>query len=310
MEPKRIGLIFLALCLFFAFSMSPAEAGGERGRTKCNDGDDNDGDGKIDGEDEDCFSSFKPNDDDSGRAGGLNLIATLDDTSGDNLMSDTLGDYVHNEGHMKVVAGGQLPSRIGIHFSGGGKDPRELSVENVSCDTVGGGMGCHVLENFPRVWNQYLGRISVQRANVSLEAVPYEVCPFGVGNCPDVFTMAPATPELMSFRVLFHEGLLIEIASAIGGATSVDAGRCLSLLTPLQRNAFLSTQCLDSSQCNVTVEAFDDGDGENDAWTINSLDELGEVKPAKALICRLGPGDNFVIGQTTLTFGFTAVKKP
>jgi len=242
------------------------------------------------------------------------LTATFDDVGGDNLQSDESGTYVHKEDGMKVTAGGALPFRIQVGFLGTGKDPRELKIMDVSCDDVGGtgiiNLCNEVLTmDFPS-GNQDPGAIEVQRANLFLAVIPYEVCPFD--DCPDVFTMGTDSEnsELMSFRVAFDGGLLIEVASDIGGATSVDAGRCLSLLTEDQRTAFLAAECSNPSECNVTVTAFDDGTGGNvsddeeiDAWNIDAIG-------VTALICQLGSGDNFVIGQTTLTFGFDAVKKP
>ena len=220
------------------------------------------------------------------------LTATFDVVDGDNLQSDVDDKpYVHKEDGMKVTAGGALPFRIQVGFLGTGKDPRELDID-VSCNTVGDINRCAVLTS---------GEIDVQRANLFLAAIPYEVCPFD--DCPDVFTMAPDIPKLMSFKVAFDGGPLIEIASAIGGATSVDAGRCLSLLTGEERDAFLGAECTSESDCNVTITASNtDSDPDNDEWTIVADD-------VTALICQVGIGDNFVIGQTTLTFGFDAVKK-
>ena len=54
MEKKRWSLILMALCLMVAFSVSPVEAGSEKGQKKCNDDQDNDGDGLTDGDDPDC----------------------------------------------------------------------------------------------------------------------------------------------------------------------------------------------------------------------------------------------------------------
>jgi len=232
------------------------------------------------------------------------LTATFDVVAGDNLQSDVANvPYVHKEDGMKVTAGGALPFRIQVGFLGTGKEPRELDID-VSCNGVPVGVDGN---GIPITINKCdllpVGASNVQRANLFLAAIPYEVCPFGIGACPDVFTMAPGTSKLMSFKVMFDGGPLIEIASAIGGASSVDAGRCLSLLMDAERNAFLAAECdADPSVCNVTVKASD-SDGENDEWRI-------DADGVTALICQIGIGDNFVIGQTTLTFGFDAVKKP
>ena len=110
--------------------------------------------------------------------------------------------------------------------------------------------------------------------------------------------------QLMSFKIFGGGGLpTIEAASDIGGATSVDAGRCLSLLTADQRDAFLFDNCTEPSDCNVTITASDTGgDPGNDAWRIDS-------PGVTALICTFGAVDEepAVLGQTTLTFGFDAV---
>ena len=123
MAKQNWRLILLAVCLIFAFSTSPAEAGGEKGTKKCNDGLDNDDDGKIDGADEDCFSAFKPDQDNSGRGKDVPLIVTLDDMGGDNLVSDG-GAYRDDERGVSAVAGGQLPPRIQVGFNGKGGTTR------------------------------------------------------------------------------------------------------------------------------------------------------------------------------------------
>jgi len=54
------------------------------------------------------------------------------------------------------------------------------------------------------VGNEVNGNIQVQRANLTLAAIPYEICPANLGGgdgCPDVFTMDPGEQELMSFRI-------------------------------------------------------------------------------------------------------------
>jgi len=146
---------------------------------------------------------------------------------------------------------------------------------------------------------------------------PYKVsCPNG--ECPDVFTMDPDTPELMSFRLSFAGGnLLIEVASAIGGDGGLDPGRCLSLLETTQRKAFLDGECIPDSNCNVEVTAFDlgnagtfpgegstegaeAGDRENDAWQV-------VANGVTALICNRNTSE--VLGKATLFFGFEAINK-
>jgi len=237
------------------------------------------------------------------------LTATFDVVAEDNLQSDVANEpYVHKEDGMKVTAGGALPFRIQVGFLGTGKDPRELDID-VSCNVVPVGNDgdgdpiiidkCDLLPG---------EEIIVQSANLFLAAIAYEVCPVdldGGNGCPDVFTMTPGISELMSFKVMFDGGPLIEIASAIGGANSEDAGRCLSLLTADQRDAFLTNNCTDPADCNVSITASDN-DSSSDGNVKWEIDAVGVT----ALICQTGPGNNVVIGQTTLTFGFDAEKKP
>ena len=67
---KQIWFSILSTIMLLGLSVPINEvyAANEKGSTKCNDGADNDGDGKVDGEDEDCFGAFKPDrDDNSGR---------------------------------------------------------------------------------------------------------------------------------------------------------------------------------------------------------------------------------------------------
>ena len=117
-------------------------------------------------------------------------------------------------------------------------------------------------------------------------------------------------------------GLLIEVASAIGGGGGLDPGRCLSLLTKDQLEDFLDPEdgtCGNVNNCNVSVEAFDRGnqgdfpgegstegavagDEENDAWRV-------EANGVTALICLRNNKTHTVLGKTTLWFGFSAIKK-
>ncbi len=64
------------------------------------------------------------------------LIFTLTDTA--NLENDEGGDYVHNEGHVKALAGGQNERhRPGLLLSlrGGGRNPRTWMVSADCIDT-------------------------------------------------------------------------------------------------------------------------------------------------------------------------------
>jgi hypothetical protein len=289
---------------------------GEQGTTECSDGIDNDGDGKIDGEDDDCFGSNKPNRDGSGRGKDLPLVATLDPHPRGNSLQheDPLVDvgepYVHGDKHVKALAGDPRLRRIEVQTGGGGKNIREVRV-NLLCtaipeSSVGAGDGidnCAAIETDPDgIYDDTGGHI--------FSVIPYLVnCPNNTppdtSPCHDVFTMGTGAggAQLMSFKLYSGVGPTIEAAFKIGGSSIVDPGNCLALLTDLQRTAFLSEHCVDPADCNVTVTAEDkDGDGENDDWMIDGVG-------IKALICSVGTQSNVVYGQTILDIGYHARKK-
>ncbi len=243
-----------------------------------------------------------PGGDDETTPGGKHspLIFTIN--TGD-LENDGKGDYVHNEGHVKALAGGQnQPNKPGVRLDlrgGGGNNARKLTVD-VRC-TDGSFGDCRELPG---------GFLGEERPRVILSVRPYEnSCPDDLlsGECPDIFTMSPDESEEMSFRILFHEGLIIEAASNIGGSTGPNPGRCLSLLNGNDRVAFVAA-CAGGDTCNVTVTASDAGDSagsgagdeENDAWEIRGTG-------VRAIICDLST--NTVIGETTITVELDAIKR-
>jgi len=226
-----------------------------------------------------------------------------DNVSGANLLSDD-GLYIDKEG---VNASADKLGHITM-LLGKGNNDRQVEL-NISCAAVVGINRCNELPMLDGGGNGLEGNFP-EGGQVIVAVNPYKVnCPTTMladGECPDVFTMSAANSELMGFRVSFSEGLFISVDSAIGGATASDPGRCLSLLTDTQRTAFLDAECSNEppSECNVTVTATHVGDGKNDAWMV-------DADGVTALICQIGnPGDQFVIGKTTLTFEFNAVKKP
>jgi hypothetical protein len=285
----------------------------EQGGKECNDGIDNDGDGKTDGEDDDCFGSFKPNRDGSGRGKDLPLIAILDPNSaGRTLQHDDLGPvYVHGEMHVKALAGDPRLRRIEVQTGGNGKNVRQVSV-SVRCEEIP--------PSFIDGFNVAVDRCDELGANGVFDftggyifsVIPYLVnCPNNTppdtSPCHDVFTMGAgdeAGVQLMSFKLYSGVEPTIEAASDIGGSSIVDPGNCLSLLTEAQRTAFLLNNCTtDPADCNVSVAAEDiDADGENDDWMIDGVG-------IKALICSLGPQTDIVYGQTILDIGFHTFKK-
>lgn len=294
----------------------------ETGTNECNDGIDNDGDGFIDGEDSDCFGAFDPDQPKTSRGKSEPLIVTLDDGvywdgSGwvsENLLSDG-NPYVDGESRVKASAGGQRPHRIQVVFRNHGNNLRRVTV-TVQCrpipeSSLGAGDGINRCIELDDIY----GSPFTITVGYHFAVIPYTVnCPESDTPCPDVFTMGEST-QLMSFKLFKGLDPTIEAASDIGGATVIDPGRCLSLLTTAQRNAFLARNCTNTvdgtvvpapENCNVTIEALDivdqdgvDGqDGENDSWRI-------DADGIKAMIC----ADGIVYGQTTLTFGYDALKK-
>ena len=249
-----------------------------------------------------------------GGGGGGNdrsLTVTLDAIgSSSNVRSDGAGDpvdsYSHSEKRVKVLLG-TAQHRPGFKMTlQSGKNERAVTVD-FSCSIAAGlPDNCDLL---PDVFES-----AATRSDVILNLRPYDVnCPELLhGDCPDVSTMGLTTQD-MSFRLDFFrspDNLFVEAASAIGGADFPNPGRCLSLLSGDDRDAFLLEQCPSGSEsnCNVSVTAFDlgdiggagDNDGENDEWDIVANNTV-------ALMCDLL--DNVVFGMTTLTFGANAIKE-
>ncbi len=239
----------------------------------------------------------------AGGGGGGGTTPIFADISGLDLVADEVDStYSDSERDIKAKAG----LGIVINLRGTGNDPRTVLV-NVNCTNpdvdpsadeifIGGEFGCDFLDDLDR---QTFG---VQRANVTLAARPYAVnCPEG-GECLDVFSLLDEDSAQMGFTVFFGEGVRLDIASAIGGATAQNPGRCLSVMTPAERAAFLADSCDDNTDdCNVTVTAHDlvGDDGRNDSWGIVAANDTG-------LICNFFP-DVFVIGVATeVTFEIQA----
>ena len=223
--------------------------------------------------------------DGGGQSGkGLKLVVTieLDDTI---LIPDSnapIGEYVDKEGAVTATTGGETQPNapgFGVSLTGKGKNPRMVTVVAKCVNGAGPSFipgGCNALP---------LDALFTERAEMGWRVRPYEVnCPGFVagGDCPDVFTMAVGTPELMSYRVSFigaEAGFIIEFASAIGGAGGPNPGRCLSLLSPADRMNFLADNCDGvEEECNVLVMAHDDnGDGSSDAWDVDGTGLTGLI---------------------------------
>ena len=297
--------------LFRVYEFNATESRSEKGSTECNDGIDNDGDGKIDGEDDDCFGSFKPEVDKRGGGKRLPLIVTLDPNSkveGEirTLQHDGLGpEYVDGEMGVNANALGNQLRKIAV---GTGGEERKVRV-NLHCTEIpessdGANDG---IDNCAAIETD-AGGVFVFTGQYGFAVVPYLVnCPNNTNPedtspCDDVFTMGEGA-QFMSFKLSSGVSPTIEAASNIGGSTVVDAGNCVSVLTKDQREAFLKDNCTDPAACNVTVTAEDmDQDGENDDWMIDGIG-------IKALICSCCGKDSEVFGQTTLDIGYHAIKK-
>jgi len=269
---------------------------------------------------------IEPDDGDDTTSGGKHPSLRLTfDTAGN--IQAVGGVYVDKEG-AGVSAGGQTqPNAAGIAFTPKhkAKNPRfvYLDIQCVdildpindlvvaSCDDFPERLEAYFLEHPDLIGPFARCPTPNNCSGIHLKLRPYEVnCP-GPGDepCPSIYTMSPGSgnTEQMSYRVGFGSGLLIEIASDIGGASSPNPGRCLSFLGNDARTAFIAA-CETSGNCNVTVEAFDDGsftgagfeDGENDSWTVTADD-------ATALIC--DRQTSTVLGTATMSFSFDAIKK-
>jgi hypothetical protein len=280
--------------------------GGGSGESDCSDGIDNDSDGLTDCEDDDCFT-----DNVCGQRGGrtpnIPLVIAFAPFVGSSVEpSDLLDDGISNVYVDKVGvtadAGGAHPRRISMELSGSKKrNTRQLYIQFTCEDDLIG--NCALLEEFSSLTGQ------AERLPL-FEVIPYDAnCPGSNALCPsyNVLTLPPDMPELMSFKAYITNGfaVMIEAASGIGGGTAVDAGRCLSILTPAERAAFREG-CHEVSGsgypfCNTLVTAFDDNpqeDDGNDRWTV-------QAEGIRALICT----DDVPIGTTTLYFEFEAEKK-
>jgi len=265
-----------------------------------------------------------------GKLESIALIMTFDDWEIDNVKSDGINSpddspYVDKEGAGVGASERSQPNpAAGIDLGLSAKkiknrNGRQLDL-NITCEAIPA-FGTHpVIDNCDQLSELFgdgvLGFHGLfptcednNFCSLGASVRPYKVsCPEDAElPCPDVFTMGQ-TKQLMNFRLTFGGGaIFIEVASAIGGDGVLDPGRCLSLLGN-QRDAFIANECADDSNCNVSVEAFDDGsftgagagDGENDAWRV-------EANGVTALIC--DRGTSTVLGKATLWFGFNAIKK-
>ena len=276
------------------FSVHSANSGNETGSVACSDGIDNDGDGKIDSEDEDCAGAGKPDRDKDKRGTAIPLDVTLDDAFGDSLTSDGDGTYRDGERKVVAVAGESLPSRLYFHPQNVTKNHRTVTVE-VACEAIPDTGAGDAIDQCSTLTALYGDPFSFTGGYIT-GVIPYSLnCPEGTDPCDDVFSMGAST-RLFSFKLLSGTAPIIESASDIGGATAVEAGRCLSLLPSSQRDHFVNNVCADPADCNVTVTADDlDSDGEADDWMVDGV-------AITALIC---DGDT-VYGQTMLQIGFHA----
>ncbi len=344
MERKRWSLIFIGLCLAFAFSVSPAEAQKDcdfdmdtyvKDTNKCRkllddpgeplfigiDCDDTNGDAP---EDPDLCGDGGEEDTTGGKPKSIALIMTFDDWDMDNVQSDRINypddsPYVDEEGASVGASERSQPNPaagIGLGLNATKKrHGRQLDLYITCVPIELDDVMYNCEQPFSDEMVEFVGLFPTCEENnfcsLGASVRPYKVdCPEEEPlPCPDIFTMPGdgTTTQLMSYRLSFGGGaLFIEVASAIGGDGALDPGRCLSLLTGKQRDAFFENECLsDDNQCNVSVMASNDGDGmggENDAWRV-------EANGVTALICLRNNNTNTVLGKATLWFGFNAIKK-
>ncbi len=232
-----------------------------------------------------------------GGGGGGTTPIVADIVSGSALDPDLVGGSMYSDSERDIKA--NAGPGIFINLRGTGNDPRTVLV-GIACTNpdlggdvgkIGGENGCKFLDDLDR---QTFG---VQRADVFLAARPYAVnCPDPEnGECLDVFSLADGASAQMGFTVVFDEGIRLDIASAIGGTTAKNPGRCLSIMTQAERIAFLAAFCdANTDDCNVTVTVMGtDTDDRNDSWDIVAENDTG-------LICsHRTPGEVFVIGVAT-----------
>lgn len=276
------------------FRVNNKDPNNETGTTACSDGIDNDGDGKIDGEDEDCSGAAKPERDKNRRGTSIPLVVTLDDHPGDSLKSDGDGPYIDGERKVVARAGESLPSRLYVHPQNTGNNYRVTTVR-VQCESIPDTGAGDAIDNCGLLAGKF-GDPFTFTGGYIFQVVPYSInCPEAPNPCDDVFSMGAST-RLFSFNLLSGVAPIIESASDIGGSTAVEAGRCLSLLPTSQREHFVNNVCADPADCNVSVTGSDlDTDGDSDDWMVDGIG-------ITALIC----DENTVFGQTTLNIGYHA----
>ena len=235
----------------------------------------------------------------------LTVTLNYDPTEDDDIYGDGSDVYSDSEKTVTAQLGGKTqPNKPGfkVGLKRAGRNPREIFTD----------INCTPLDpNTPSCGLP----VTVKDDEMVLSVKPYNWnCPGDVvasdGECPDIFTMGTGT-KYMSFRVNYwNQYIFIEFASNIGGDGSHSPGRCLSLLSELERSAFLSS-CDNPGDCNVSVTASDNGylsegvlvgneDGENDEWLVSANNALG-------LICSLNDGT--VYGTTQMTFDIHAIKE-
>ena len=346
MEKKRWVLIFSALCLALAFSVSPVE-----GQTICMGGNfcDRDVDGWIRdhkrctdcleaalmaGRGIDCDDSFSEeetgghpcdggDEDTTSGKKDFALRMTFNDDIGINILSDEMGVYIDNEGAGVEAAEHSQPNPtagITLGLRAKPRIERQLFLD-ITCEPIPPFFGhdginnCHLLP-------AELGDVLLPECegndfcNLGASVRPYKVnCPEGI-PCPDIFTMLPSTrvppevlnPVLMSFRLGFGGELTVEVASNIDAGGALDPGRCLSLHP--DPAALAEALCPTPSACNVSVTAFDDGSFSMAGMDDGENDEWDVVaNGVTALMCIRGTSTSTMLGKATLTFGFNAIKK-
>ena len=311
MERKGIGVILMAVCLVFAFSVMPAEAAPkpkpEDTAQRCSDGKDNDEDGLIDDADPDCdpFTG-------GGGGGGDSDRLTVwfrDDTGGDNLLSDDGGGSLthancngvqsqcYSDGEQKVKAfidgppGGirleLLKSPRGIRL--GLNDPNDDDCKDVLEN------GCASIP--PELRNFYV----VQTWHVTARA-------YTDSDRPQKITVTPAAGSEKHYR------LRMRFPRLDGTDWIIELGKT---------RQELSTRCLEEGE-DVTVTGLEDTDippdGFSDKWLVTAAPPLEPTEgwadpdkdPYNARICSIHQGGNktpVLVARLKMTFEYTAQLK-
>ena len=305
MERKRMGLVFVALCLFLGFSVIPAEAAPkENTAKKCSDGKDNDGDGKIDDADPDCAPFVGGGRGPSGKQ--ERITVWFQDGGGYDLQSDGLGNveflpncemgpspcYIDGEQKVKAHIGGLTqpnPAGIRLEPNPNGKGPRGIMLNLLTdCEDV-------LTDGCAKIIPDELKNFSV--------VAPWVVRAGAYTHSDDPQLIVVGDSKIYLFRITVPSGgvrWVIELASS---------------LAPAGDNGSRGAICGETGQ-DVTVTGVLDtnGDGLSDKWKVTApppvLEDVEKgILHGNARVCA-NTGDGLVlVARLNMTFEYTAQLK-